>query len=83
MPVFPDLCAYIHGKIVYGFSPLNHLLAYALRPLEPDLLAYLQKAQRCLSIPRIIQGTQETFEKFECILKVPIPVDEKFCDQRK
>jgi len=72
--VFANFSAHIHSEIIHGFGPLNHLLANALRPLEPDLLANLKETQSSLSVSWVVQRAQKTFEELEHINEVAVTV---------
>ena len=74
MSVFANFRAHIHSEIIHGFGPLNHLLANALRPLKPDLLANLKETQSSLSVSWVVQRAQKTFEELEHINKVAVTV---------
>ena len=74
MSVFANFRAHIHSEIIHGFGPLNHLLANALRPLKPDLLANLEETQSSLSVSWVVQRAQKTFEELEHINEVAVTV---------
>ena len=68
MSVLADLRTDVHSKIVYCLGALYYALAYALGPLNADLLAYLEESECRLPVSGVREGFDVPLEEHEAFL---------------